>query len=150
LSPIRFVRSCSSAVSPTLKPWPNQDGIRFGRRRTGGQAPRMLVKSIRFCRSQASYRGVAFLAFGLSSRTIVAPILRGLLLVARFDSLPSVIYVGLGTLVRLSHRRSHPDYARACESAVGITSFAARSATGIINATNGPFPKSWRLSQNGT
>jgi hypothetical protein len=37
LSPIRFVRSCSSAVSLTLKPWPNQDGIRFGRRRTGGQ-----------------------------------------------------------------------------------------------------------------
>jgi hypothetical protein len=35
-------------------------------------APRMLVKSIRFCRSQASYRGVAFLALvcfhGQSSR----------------------------------------------------------------------------------
>ena len=36
LSPIRFVRSYSSAVCLTLKPWPNQGGIRSGRRRTGG------------------------------------------------------------------------------------------------------------------
>jgi SAM-dependent methyltransferase len=37
LSPNRFARSCSSAVCLTLKPWPNRDGIRSGRQRTGGQ-----------------------------------------------------------------------------------------------------------------
>ena len=38
MSPIRFIRSYSSAVYLTLKSWPNQDGIRSGLRRTGGQS----------------------------------------------------------------------------------------------------------------
>src|SRR5215469_12068958 len=37
LSPTRFVHSYSSAMYLTLKSWPNQDGIRSRRRRTGGQ-----------------------------------------------------------------------------------------------------------------
>jgi hypothetical protein len=40
------------------------------------------------------------------------------------------------------------------EPPLGMTSFQAPSATGITNTTigtiNGPFPKSWRLFQNGT
>jgi hypothetical protein len=38
LGPILFARFWSSAACPTRKSWPNQDGIRFRRQRTGGKS----------------------------------------------------------------------------------------------------------------
>src|SRR5258707_13017535 len=60
----------------------------------------MLVKSIHFCRSQASYRGAVFRTFGLLPLTIVAPKLRGLLLAARFILSPGVSTTGPRTWLK--------------------------------------------------